>query len=87
MSMGLDLMHDAVTKEIMKKVAVTVDLDAMAKRLKPQLEKAIEEAFVNYVNDGDMMYDLISESLDDKVYKSIRRHISGIFLSAFESRK
>jgi membrane protease subunit (stomatin/prohibitin family) len=85
--MSNDFITDALSREVVKKVANHIDIDAMAKKLAPQLEKSLEKSILDYWNDGDMMYDLISESMNDKVYAAMRKRMSNIFLAAFEEKK
>lgn len=72
---------DAVTKEInqalVKRISKEIDFDVMAKKLKPQLEKAIFDGLLQAIKDvywDELIHDIIyskkyGDSFDNKIAK------------------
>lgn len=81
-----DVVSDLVGKEVLKKVCESVDMEALAKRIGPKLEKAIEKEMLELINDGDFMYDVVSDSLDNKAFTAIKNSISKTMVNAFRGK-
>jgi hypothetical protein len=58
--------ENEITQKIAMEVGKKIDIDteAIAKKLKPKIEKAIVQAFIASIEDGDFIFEYIMDGLN-----------------------
>ena len=81
-----EMVEELVVKELVKEL----DLPAMVSEIRPQIEKELRTTFVRtmveVLSDGELLYELIQESFDNRVYDAMRKHMSSVFVSAIKAQ-
>ena len=83
-------LNDMVQRKVTEALIKELDIPSMVKEAKPQIEaefkKHFARSFMDVMTETDMMYELVGECLDHRVYEQVKKHISSIFIKALKAQ-